>query len=192
MRHAPDALLICNQHKAVPVSEAIRRFEVVSVAFDVVRLAIAILVPQQCQMSRLLLRNNDIVVGKNQQSTRMLEANDKWCCGKALHHARRLPRIWDHQGSAGRDWTTFWRRQVFRLYEKASTQLLVGIASGIRAYRFRGTAVLSRGHGSKSPRSLYGNCDYANVVSHGILLSLPRVPSRAARRESETIRSSAI
>src|ERR1700757_2548772 len=102
MRHAPDALLICNQHKAVPVSEAIRRFEVVSVAFDVVRLAIAILVPQQCQMSRLLLRNNDIVVGKNQQSTRMLEANDKWCCGKALHHARRLPRIWDHQRSVDR------------------------------------------------------------------------------------------
>src|SRR6476659_2243195 len=47
MGHMPDALLICNKHKAIPVGEAIRGLEVVSVAFNVVRLAVTILVPQQ-------------------------------------------------------------------------------------------------------------------------------------------------
>jgi len=64
MRHAPYALLICDEHKAVPVREAIRGFEIVSIAFDVVRLAITILVPQQRQMPGLLLSNNDIVIGE--------------------------------------------------------------------------------------------------------------------------------
>src|SRR5207249_9049392 len=58
MRHTPDALLICNEHKAVPVGEAIRGLEVVSIAFDIVRLAITILVAQQRQRSGPLLRNN--------------------------------------------------------------------------------------------------------------------------------------
>src|SRR5262249_23640825 len=38
MWHAPDALLICNEHKAVPVREAVRCFEVVGIALDEVRL----------------------------------------------------------------------------------------------------------------------------------------------------------
>jgi hypothetical protein len=93
MRHAPDALLICNEHKAVPVRETIRCLEVVSIALDEVRLAITILIPQQRQMPGPLFRNNDIVIGQNEQSARMLQARDKWRGGKALHHARRLPCI---------------------------------------------------------------------------------------------------
>jgi hypothetical protein len=42
---------ICNQHKAFPVGEAIRGLEVVSIALDVVGLAVTILVPQQRQIS---------------------------------------------------------------------------------------------------------------------------------------------
>ena len=45
MRHTPDALLIRNENKAIPIGEAIRRLEVVSIAFDVIRLPITILVP---------------------------------------------------------------------------------------------------------------------------------------------------
>jgi hypothetical protein len=37
-----------------------------------VDLAVAILVPQQRQISGLLLGNDDVVVGKNEQSARML------------------------------------------------------------------------------------------------------------------------
>ena len=47
MRHAPDALLICNEHKAIPVGETIRCLEVVSIALNEVSFAIAILVSQQ-------------------------------------------------------------------------------------------------------------------------------------------------
>ena len=39
MRHAPDTLLIGNEHKAVPVGEAVRCLEVVSIALDEIRLA---------------------------------------------------------------------------------------------------------------------------------------------------------
>ena len=72
MRHAPDTLLIGNEHKAVPVGEAVRCLEVVSIALDEIRLAVTVLVPQQCQVSGPLFCNNDIIIGKNQQSARML------------------------------------------------------------------------------------------------------------------------
>src|SRR5437588_8668175 len=94
MGHTPDALLICNKHKAVPVGEAVRGLEVVSVAFNVVRLAVTILVPQQRQISGLLLSNNHIVIRKDEQSARMLEAYDIRRNGEALHHPRRLSCIW--------------------------------------------------------------------------------------------------
>ena len=90
MRDTPDAVLICNEHKAVPVGEAIRGLEVVSVAFDVVRFPITILVPQQRQISGFLLSDNDIVIGKNEQSARMLEPYHKCRGREALHEPRRL------------------------------------------------------------------------------------------------------
>src|SRR5262245_61915705 len=71
MRHAPDALLICNEHKAVAVREAVRCFEIISIALNEVRLAVTILVPQQRQKSRPRLGNNDIVIGKNEPAARM-------------------------------------------------------------------------------------------------------------------------
>ena len=97
MRHPPDALLICNKHKAVPVGQAIRSFEVVGVPFDVVRLPVTILVPQQRQVSGLLLSNNDIVIGKSRRAARMLEPYDKGRDGEALYDPRRLSCIWDEQ-----------------------------------------------------------------------------------------------
>jgi hypothetical protein len=72
MRHAPDALLICNEHKAVPVREAIRCLEVISITLNEVRLAVTILIPQQRQIPGPLLRNNDIVIGEDEQAARML------------------------------------------------------------------------------------------------------------------------
>jgi hypothetical protein len=87
MRHAPDALLICNEHKTVPVREAVRCLEVVGIALDEVSLAIAILVPQERQISGPLFCDNDIVIGKNEQSTWMLEARDEWRGCEALHGA---------------------------------------------------------------------------------------------------------
>src|SRR5262245_48922162 len=181
MRHTPDALLIRNENKAIPIGEAIRRLEVVSIAFDVVRLAITILVPQQRQMSGLLLRNNDIVIGKNEQSARVLQARDKWRSCKALHHPRRLSRIWYEQRSACGDWITFRRQQIFRLNEKASAQLLIGIASGIGRYALLGrTALLGSGHGTNHPKSQCSRCDCADNASHEILpvSTFSRTPSR--------------
>src|SRR5262249_6015566 len=77
MRHAPDALLICNEHKAVPVREAVRCFEIISIALNEVRLAVTILVPQQRQISSSLFCNNDIVIGRNEQSAAMVQPRDK-------------------------------------------------------------------------------------------------------------------
>jgi hypothetical protein len=66
MRHAPDALLICDEHEAVPVREPIRCLEVVGIALDEVSLAVTVRVPQQRQMSRPLFCDDDIVVGKHE------------------------------------------------------------------------------------------------------------------------------
>ena len=92
--------MICNEHKAVTVCEAIRCVKVVGIALDVIRLAITILIAKQGQISGLLLSDNDIVVGKNKQSARMLQACDKRGGGEALHHSRRLSCIWNDQRSA--------------------------------------------------------------------------------------------
>jgi hypothetical protein len=72
MRHAPDAVLIRDQNEAVSVSKPVRRLEVVGIALNEVDLAVAILIPQQRQISGLLLGNDDVVIGKNEQSARML------------------------------------------------------------------------------------------------------------------------
>jgi hypothetical protein len=72
MWYAPYALLICDENKPIPVGEAIRGFEIVSLAFDVVRFAITVLISQQRQMPGLLFRNNELIIGENEQSARML------------------------------------------------------------------------------------------------------------------------
>jgi hypothetical protein len=173
MRYAPDAVLICNEHKAFPVGQAIRGLEVVSIALDVVGLAVTILVAQQRQVPGPLFRNNDIVIGKNEQSARMLQARDKWRGREALHHAWRLSCIWYDQRSACRDFPAFGRRQIFRLDEKASAQLLIGIAGGICSYGSRGgAALLSSGRRTNRPKSHYGSCHYANIAPHGVLPGL--------------------
>jgi len=110
MRHAPDAVLIRHENKAVAIGKPVRRLEVVGKAFNEVHLPIAVLVPQQREISRLLLRDDDVVVGKHEQSPRMLEPGDERRGGKTLHHARRLPRIRNDQRPACRDRIALWRR----------------------------------------------------------------------------------
>ena len=110
VRHAPDSLLVCHEHKAVSVREAIGGLEVIGIALDEVGLAIPLLVPQQGQIAGPLFCDDDIVVGKNEQSTRMLQARDERRGGEILHHARHLSRIWDDQRSACRDWIALSRR----------------------------------------------------------------------------------
>src|SRR5437773_10362307 len=104
----------------------------------------------------------------------MLKTCDKWRGREALHHARRLPGIWDDQRSARGDRSAFRRRQVLRLDYKASAQLLIGITGGIGCYGLLGrAALLSSGRGTNLPEN-YSRCDDANVVLHGVL---PVVPS---------------
>ena len=183
MWHAPDALLICDEHKPVPVGEPIRGFEIVSIAFDEVRLAIAILIPQQRQMPGPLLRNNDIVIGEDEQSARMLQPRDKRRCGEALHHARHLSCIRYEKRSACRHWVAFRRRQAFRFNEKASAQLLIGIAGKICSYGLLGRAtLLSNGGKANRPRSRYSNGNHANIVSHQVL---PVFFSRSLSRQGD-------
>src|ERR1700730_3684323 len=170
MRYAPDALLICDEHKTVPVREAIRCLEVVSIAFDEIRLPITILVPQQRQISSSLFCNNDIVIGKNEQSAGILQPRDKWRDCEALHHPWRLSCVWYEQRSACRDWIGFRRRQVFRFNKKASAQLLIGIPGGIWSYgSLSGAALLGSGHGTNHRKSQCSRCDSADNGSHEIL-----------------------
>src|ERR1700730_18126278 len=180
MRHAPDALLICNEHKTIPVREAIRCLEVVSIAFDVIRLPITILVAQQRQISSSLFCNNDIVIGKNEQSAGMLQPRHKRLGCEALHHPWRLSCVWYEQRPTCRDWIAFWRRQVFRLDEKASAQLLIGIAGGIGSYGLlRGAPLLGNGHRTKSQCS---RCDCTKNASHEVL---PASPSHESPPDSD-------
>src|SRR5262249_44259648 len=124
MWYAPYALLICDENKPIPVDEAIRGFEIVSIAFDVVCLAITVLISQQRQMPGLRFRNNDIIIGEDEQSARMLQARDKQRGGESLHHPWRLSCIWYEQRSALRGWIGFRRGEIFRLNEKASAPTL--------------------------------------------------------------------
>src|SRR5215475_7010973 len=137
--------------------------------------------PQQRQISSPLLCNNDIVIGKNEQSARMLQPRDKWRDREALHHPWRLSCIWYEQRSACRDWVGFRRRQIFRLNENASAQLLIGIAGGIGGYGLlSGAALLGSGHGTNHPKSQCSRCDCADNASHEKppCITFSRTPSR--------------
>jgi len=170
MRHAPDALLIRDEHKAVPVREAIGSLEVVGITLNEVGFAVPILVSQQRQMSGPLFRDDDIVVGKYEQSARVLQAGDECRGGESLHHPWRLPCIGDDQGAACRDWIAFRRRQILRLELKALAQRLIGIAGGIcrRGLR-RGAVLLGTGERTHRRKSQCSRCDRANNASHDIL-----------------------
>src|SRR5262249_58490686 len=99
MWYAPYALLICDENKPIPVGEAIRGFEIVSIAFDVVRLAITVLISQQRQMPGLLLRNNDIIIGEDEQSAGVLQPPGQRPGCEDLPHPRRLSSGVDYQDS---------------------------------------------------------------------------------------------
>src|SRR5438552_188420 len=119
-------------------------------------------------MSGLLLGNDHIVIRKNEQSARMLEAYDKRRSGEALHHPRRLSCIWDKERSTCRDRIAFGRRQFFRLEKKAFAQLLIRIAGGIWSGLLSGATLLSDGHGTNRPGSCHSECDYGNAVPHDV------------------------
>src|SRR5262249_30757775 len=119
---------------------------VVGIPFDEICLAVTIRVPQQRQISGPLFCNDDIVIGKHEQSARMLEPRDKCRGCEALHHPWRLSCVRYDQRSACRDWIAFWGSQIFRLDEKASAQLLIGIAGGISYGLLCRAALLSSGH----------------------------------------------
>src|SRR5262245_42094914 len=183
MRHAPDALLICNEHKAVPVREAVRCFEIISIALNEVRLAVTILVPQQRQISSSLFCNYDIVIGKNEQSAGVLQPRDKRRGCEALDHPWRLSCVWYEQRSTCRNWIAFWRRQLFRLNDKASAQLLIGIAGGIGGYGLLGgAALLGSNHRTNHPKSQCSRCDCTKNASHVVL---PVSPSRESPPDSD-------
>src|SRR5215471_12955663 len=109
--------------------------------------------------------------------------------GEALHHARHLSCIRYEQRPACCDWIAFWRWQVFRFNEKASAQLLIGIAGGSGSYGLlSGAALLGRGHGTNHPKSQCSHCDCVDNVSHEILPvspshELPPTGRRAGSQE---------
>src|SRR5262249_44583557 len=85
---------------------------------------------------------------------------------EALHHPWRLSCVWYEQRSTCCDWIAFWRRQVFRLNDKASAQLLIGIACGIGGYGLLGgAALLGSGHRTNHAKSQCSRCDCTKNAS---------------------------
>src|SRR5215471_15775141 len=76
---------------------------------------------------------------------------------------------WNDQRSACRDWIALGRRQVSRFDQKASAQLLIGIADGIGGYGLLGRpALLGRARGITQPKSQCSRCDCTNNGSHEV------------------------
>jgi len=81
-----------------------------------------------------------------------------------------LSCVWYEQRSTCRDWIAFWRRQVFRLNDKASAQLLIGTAAGIGEYGLLGGAtLLGSSHRTNHPKSQCSRCDCTKNASHEVL-----------------------
>src|SRR5262245_50670510 len=110
------------------------------------------------------------LLGRTSNRRGCSKPRDKWRDREALHHPWRLSCIWYEQRSACRDWIGFRRRQIFRLNENASAQLLIGIAGGIGGYGLlSGAALLGSGHGTNHPKSQCSRCDCADNAWHEIL-----------------------
>ena len=73
MRHLPDAILVGDQHEAVPPSEPIGAVEALGMALNPVGLAVAVIVTQQREVAFALLGYDHVAVRQHQQAARMLE-----------------------------------------------------------------------------------------------------------------------
>src|SRR5262245_57540532 len=62
VRHLPNAVLIGNENVTLPPGQPVGLVEALRMPFDEFRLAVAIGIPEQSEMSLLLLGNDDVTV----------------------------------------------------------------------------------------------------------------------------------
>ena len=152
MRHAPDAVLIGDQHVIALPGEAIGPVEIFDVAVDPYGASGAV-VAQQGQVAGALLGHENVAVRQHQQASRIGETGRKRCCRETRRHLRYLPAIGDDQRPVGDDRAGLRRRQICRVDVKAPADLVLDqkitrrIVVSVRC--FRGRLLLLRVGGEK-------------------------------------------
>ena len=126
VRHAPDPVLVDDEHIGVAPGETVGSVEAFRVALDPVGLAVAVLVAQQGEIAGPLLGDDDVAVGQDEKPPGIRQSGREGRRGKALGHAQRLAGIGNGERSAGDDRAGVRRRQVFRLDREVTADLLVG------------------------------------------------------------------
>ena len=123
MRHAPDAVLVGDQHVIALPGETVRPVEILDMPVDPHRMAAAV-VAQQCQITGALFGDQNIAVRQHQQTPRVDQAGRERRCREAGRHLRRLPGIWHDQHPVGDDRSCLRRRQIGRIDAEPPAQLV--------------------------------------------------------------------
>ena len=90
VRHPPDAVLVGDQDVVAPPGKAIGPVEVLDMAVDPHRVALAV-VAQQGQIAGALLGDQHVAVGQHQQAPRIGETGGERRRGEARRHLQALP-----------------------------------------------------------------------------------------------------
>jgi hypothetical protein len=125
MRHAPDRVLVGYQHMVVPPCEAIRAIEILDVAIDPRRLAVA-LVAQERQVAGALLGDEHVPVRQHEEAAWIGEPGGEERRREAWGHLRHVPFRGQRKRAVGHDRRGFRRRQLGGVDAEAPPDLMLG------------------------------------------------------------------
>jgi hypothetical protein len=125
MRHAPDRVLVGHQHMVVPPREAIRTMEILDVASDPLRLAVA-LCAQERQVAGALLGDEHVPVRQHKEAARMGEPGGEERRREAGGHLRHVPFSGQRERAVSHDRRGFRRRQLGGVDAEAPPDLMLG------------------------------------------------------------------
>ena len=126
VRHAPDAVLVGDQHVIALPGQPVRPVEIFDMPVDPHRVSAAV-IAQQRQIAGTLFGDQNIAVRQHQETPRIGEAGCERRRREACRHLRRLPAVGNDQRPIGDDRPGLRRRQIGRIDADAPAQfMLVG------------------------------------------------------------------
>ena len=125
VRHAPDAVLVGDQHVIALPGQTVRPVEILDMPVDPHRMAAAV-VAQQREIAGALFRDQNVAIRQHQQTSRVDEAGRERRCREAGRHLRGLSGVSDNERPVAHDRSCLRRRQSGRIDAEPPADLVFG------------------------------------------------------------------
>ena len=125
VRHAPDAVLVGDQHVIALPGQTVRPVEILDMPVDPHRMAAAV-VAQQREIAGALFRDQNVAIRQHQQTSRVDEAGRERRCREAGRQLRGLSGVSDNERPVTHDRSRLRRRQTGWIDAEPPADLVFG------------------------------------------------------------------